>query len=75
MGKLRSETPPMVKWIRMLVKNESHYVVFRAGKKNMGNAPNTLEKSQIFFSLVNSEKVKKGKREFKNPFGRNDYAC
>ena len=50
MGKLRSETPPMVKWIRMLGKNESHYVVFRAGKKTW-ETPRILWRSPKYFFL------------------------
>ena len=57
MGKLRLETPQRLSGyaIRMLGKHGSHFVVFHT--ESVGNAPNTLEKSQIFFSLITSEKV------------------
>ena len=66
MGKLRSETPPMVKWIRMLVKNESHYVVFRAGKKH-GKRPEYFGEVPNIFFFGQLWKSKKGKTWVQKP--------
>ena len=58
----------------MLGKNGGHHAIFHA-KKNIGNDPNALGKSQIIFHLVTSEKVKKMLKDAsKNPFGLSDYA-
>ena len=37
--------------------------------KNLGNAPNTLEESQVFFSVTSEKVGKTGKRAFKIPLG------
>ena len=51
-------------------KKESHYVALLFTLKDMGNAPNTLKKLQIFFSLVISEEVQRVRKSaFKKPFG------
>ena len=69
MDNAHSKTPLGLIGYACQVKTKATMLFFHA-KKNMGNAPNSLWKSQILFSLVTSENVKKWENApLKTPLG------
>ena len=50
-------------------------LLFFTLKKKHDKFPEYFGEVPKIFSLVTSEKVKKGKRAFKNPSGLSDHAC